>query len=342
MFQSLSLWSNRACVVLLGLGLALLLRWETLLGQVFLTLLVGCASVTRSSMYLGQNGLPALTLAAAAALSWQGGAPLLLGGVFAGLAWACKPWCAALLGLCFLLRGVRAGILTGAVLAAIMIVLPELVLPGVLMRDYHAMNDSLTRVFVWGQNNHSILSIIERATSPDWSRHLHDWHPMVPPALHRAAAFGVSVLVLAAAGTVWWRRRPGSDWTIVAWLAFMIVPLGITWDHYFIFALPLAVLAVFSPLSPRALRTLGFALLLLLVAFFPRYDVSKAQLDAYLEHPMGFPWFRAVPMLLLSATLLGALRLGRRRDALDAAADSGEMQQARFTEASAQTPRVLR
>lgn len=336
-FQSLWLWINRTCVVLASLALALLLGWETLIGQVFLTLLVGCASVTQSSIYLGQNGLPALTLAVAAALSWQSGAPLLLGGVLAGLAWVCKPWCATLLGLCFLLRGIRAGVLTSAGLAAIMLVLPELGLPGVLMRDYHAMNASLTKVFVWGQNNHSILSIIERATSPDWSKHLHDWHPMTPSALHRGAAFGVSVFILATGGIVWWRRRPGSDWTIVAWLAFMIVPLGITWDHYFIFALPLAVLATFSPRSPRGLRALGFALTLLLAASFPLYDVSKAQVDFYRQHPAGAPWLRTIPMLLLSVSLLAALRFGRRREAPSTATGARELPRAQLT--SAEAPR---
>jgi hypothetical protein len=160
---------------------------------------------------------------------------------------------------------------------------------------------AVPKIFIWAENNHSILSIIERATSADWSKHLHDWHPTMPALAHRAAALAVSGLIVTAGAIVWWRKRPSSDWTIAAWLAIMILPLGVTWDHYFIFALPLALLAAFSPQAPRGLRALGLALLSLVMAILPVYDISNAQAVEYLAHPAGAPWLRALPMLLLSA-----------------------------------------
>jgi hypothetical protein len=308
-FQALSVWLNKASIVFVGLGLGLLLRWRTLAGQLLATLLVAQASPTLSGIDLGQNVLPALAFSLAAALAWRGRAPLWLGGLFAALAWTCKPWCAMLVPLCFLLRGPRAGVLTSVGLAGAMIALPELVMPRALMRDYAALNVALTRVSVAGWNNLSVLSIFERSAQPDWSQHLMEWIPRQPSLALRCAALGVSAAVLALGAFLWWRTRPGPTCTAAAWLAFMLMPLGICWTHYFLFALPLACLTGLSDKSPLGLRAAGLALLTLVFAMATVYDVPRAELSSYFLQPLGFPWFRALPMALLAGLLAAALWL---------------------------------
>lgn len=307
-FRRLSLWINGASLVLVGLGMAVLLRWRGFAGQLLATLVVGLASPTLSGIDLGQNVLPALAFSLGAALAWRDGAPLWLGGTAAALAWACKPWCALLAPLCFLLRGARAGLLTSAALAALMIVLPELAMPRVLMRDYAALNHALTRTSVPGWNNVSVLSILERASDPGWSLHLLEWIPRQPSATLRYAALGASALLFALA--LWIRRRQHADrtWTAAAWLALMLTPLGICWTHYFIFALPLACLVASSPHAPRALRGAALALLALVMALATLLDVLGDELASYALRPLGFPWLYAAPMMLLAGVVLGGLR----------------------------------
>jgi Glycosyltransferase family 87 len=306
-FQQLSVWINGASVVLVGLGMALLLGWRGFSGQLLATLVVALASPTPSGIDLGQNVLPALACSLGAALAWRERAPLWLGVLAAALAWTCKPWCALLLPLCFLLRGARAGLLSGAALAGLMVVLPELVMPRVLMRDYAALNLSLMRSSVPGWNNLSLLSTFERATQPDWSLHLLEWIPREPSATLRAAAFGVSAAVFGSALWIRWRRRPAATWTAAAWLALMLMPLGICWTHYFLFALPLACLAASSGHSSPALRGAALALLAMVLAMATLFDVLRDELAGYALRPLGFPWLYSVPMLLLAGVALGAL-----------------------------------
>jgi hypothetical protein len=306
-FQRGSVWFNKACIVFAALATALLLRWHTLPRQLFLTLVLGVASSTIYGIELGQNVLPALAFSLAAIVTWRSRAPLLLAGAFAALAWTCKPWCAAIVLLCFLFRGVRAGVLTTAILGGIMVLLPGMVMPDVLMRDYQAMNLALTKVSVSGWNNLSVLSIFERFAYSDWSQHLHEWLPRRADPTLRAGALGVSVAVFLLAALIWWRRRPAPDWTGAAWLAFMLMPLGICWTHYFIFAFPLAFITALSERSPPALRVLGLGLLALLLAIQVTYDVPPAEYYSYLVKPAGYPWLRTLPMLLIGSLVLSAL-----------------------------------
>jgi hypothetical protein len=306
-FQRLSVWINGASLVLAGLGLAVLLGWPGFTGQLLTTLVIALASPTLSGIDLGQNVLPALACSLGAVLAWRDGAPLWLGVLAAALAWTCKPWCALLLPLCFLLRGARAGMLSSAALVASMIVLPQLLMPRVLMQDFIALNQALTRSSVPGWNNLSVLSILERATQPDWSLHLLEWIPRMPSPPLRVAAFGVTGLVWALALWIWWRRRPAPTWTAAAGLALMLMPLGICWTHYFLFVLPLACLAGSSCHSPPALRTAALALLALVMSMATLFDVLRDELAEYAVSPLGFPWLQALPMLLLTGVLLGAL-----------------------------------
>jgi hypothetical protein len=313
-FQRLSLWINGASLVLVGLALAALLRWPGLAGQLLATLVVALASPTPSGIDLGQNVLPALACSLAAVLAWRDGAPLWLGLLAAALAWMCKPWCALLLPLCFLLRGARAGAISAAALGGLMIALPELLMPRVLMRDYAALNQALLRTSVPGWNNLSVLSILERATQPDWSLHLLEWIPRRPSPALATAALGVSAALLVLALWICWRRRPAASWVAAGWLALMLVPLGICWTHYFLFALPLACLAGSARVSPPALRAAALALLALVMTMATLFDVDGVDLASYAAQPLGFPWLYALPMLLLASVALGALWLAPRAD----------------------------
>lgn len=322
-FQRGSLVLNKVCIVLIGLDVALLLRWRTLPLQLLSTLLIGVASTTGAGMELGQNVLLALAFSLAAALAWQSRAGLLLGGAFAALAWMCKPWCAILVVLCFALRGLRAGVLTSVALAALMLLLPELVLSDVLMRDYRAMNLALTNVSISGWSNLSVLSIVERASNPHWAQQLQNWFPRPPLPAHRFTALAAAAAVFALGALAWWRKRPAPEWTSAAWLAFMLIPLGICWNHYLVFAFPLACLAALSERAPVALRAGGLALLGIVLAAQIAIDVPHAQAFSTIIAEAPGLWLRAVPMALIAGVSLSALWCGgaavpvRQRSLLD-------------------------
>jgi hypothetical protein len=306
-FQRLWVWLSKGCIVGVGLCLSLLLGWRTLGAQLLATLLVAHASPTLSGIDVGQNVLPALLFSLAAALAWRSRAPLWLGGLFAAAAWCCKPWCALLPLLCFALRGLRAGAATALGLALLMLALPPLLLPAALMRDYAALNLALTRVTIDGWNNLSLLSLLERSARPDWSLHLLEWIPSDASSALRASALGLAAALGASGVLVWWRRRPDPASTTVAWLAFMLLPLGVCWTHYFLFVLPLALAVGFAPSAPPALRAAALVLLVLVTGMAVWYDVPRAQLLAYRAAPPRYPWFQALPLALSAAVALACL-----------------------------------
>jgi len=311
-FQAKWIVFNRLCVVAVGFLSALLLgltRWRE---QLLLTFVVAIASTTSDSVHVGQNGLAALSFALAATAAWRSRTPLWVGGALAACAWACKPWCASLVLLCFMLRGMRAGLWTALVLACVMIVLPELTLSPVLMRDYREVTLVMTGISVRAFNNVSLLSIFERLSTPDWTQHLSDWTPRVAATGLRALASSLTIACFVAGVCVWWRRRASARYVIASYLAFMLVPLGICWTHYFVFALPLACLCTFDVGSPRLLRGLGIALLALLSGLLEFLQLSTDPLWNALFQPSVYPSQHAAPMLLLVTTCLAALLLGPR------------------------------
>ncbi|HKO94302.1 MAG TPA: glycosyltransferase 87 family protein [Polyangiaceae bacterium] len=314
-FQAGWVVMSKICIVLAGLGMAILFGLNTLMGQAFLTMMLGLSSPAVYGIELGQNVLPALVFALAAIMSWRSSAPLWLGGLCAALAWACKPWCAALIVLCLLLRGLRATLITGAALALVMAVLPSLVLPDVLMRHYREMTMTIARVSVFGFNNISILSILERFVYPDWSPRLFEWIPRYAQLRLRLWALGSAGLVMAAGAALWWLRRPASRYTIAAYLAFMLLPLGICWTHYFAFAIPLGLLCTFDAKSPLLLRALGTALLTIHMGIMIRIEVP---LDYYLPGPVRYPWQQAAPMALTIVLILAALAFAPREETEEA------------------------
>jgi hypothetical protein len=310
-FQAGWVVMSKACIVLAGLGMAILFGLNTLMGQALLTMMLALSSPAVYGIELGQNVLPALVFALAAIVAWRSSAPLWLGAACTALAWACKPWCAALIVLCLLLRGVRATAITSIALALVIAVLPSLVLPDVLMRDYRAMTLAIAGVSVFGFNNISILSIFERFTYPDWSPHLFNWMPHEAELRLRLWALGVAGLVMAAGAALWWLRRPASRFTVAAFLAFMLLPLGICWTHYFAFAIPLGLVCMFDAKSPLSLRALGTALLTIHMGIMSRVAVPAD----YLSAPARYPWQQTAPMALTIAVILAALALAPREEA---------------------------
>lgn len=303
---------SKCCVVAAGLGISLLLGFQTFASQALVTLVLGISGATLDGIELGQNVLPALVFSLGAVAAWGSRTPLWLGGLCALLAWVCKPWCATLLLLCFLLRGTRAGLVTSLAIALLMMGLPTLVLPAQLMHDYRDMTLAVTRISVDGYNNLSLLSVLERFANPDWSKHLGEWIPRAPQLQHRLAALGSAGLVLVLGAGLWWRRRPSQRYTIAAYLAFMLLPLGICWTHYFVFALPLALVCAFAEDSPLALRAIGIALLGMLLGLMVQVLVSAQLQQHYLVQPQRYPWRYTAPVALVIVTLLGALALAPR------------------------------
>lgn len=312
-FQRGTVVFNKVCIVLGGLAISALLGASTLPVQALATLLLGVGSATIYGLEFGQNVLPALVLSLGAALAWASREKLWLGGLLAALAWTCKPWCSLLLLLCFALRGVRAGVITSVALAFVMGLLPSLVMPAELMRDYQALNLQMTNVSVSGFNNFSILVTIERLTHANWAAHMLEWLPRQPLLWHRLAALGVAGGVLVLSALIWWRREPRVDYTIAALLAFLLLPLGICWTHYFIFALPLGLLGAFGSDSRVALRVLGFALLVELVAITEWAGIPNDRFASFFADPPRYPWREALPIVLVIAGILGSLLLAPAR-----------------------------
>jgi len=192
-----------------------------------------------------------------------------------------------------------------------------------LIHNYVAVNLELAGLSVSGWNNLSLLSIIERSTNPDWSRHLLDWFPARPSLNLRIAAMTTAATVLAAAGWLWHRRRPEPSWTAAAWLALMPIPLGVCWTHYFLFALPLGFLAITSSTCPAPLRIAAGWLVSLVFVMMPLYAATPQDVARYAVEPLGFPWLHALPMALMAGVALASLRFAARVDGSEASVPGG-------------------
>lgn len=311
-FQQAWIKLNELCVAAAGIGIALLLGYRSFAGQALIALALALAAPTIDSIQHGQNVLPALVCALAAAACWSSRAPLWAGALFMMLAWACKPWCAILLGLCFALRGVRAGLITSVAVGFVMGFLPKLIMPADLMRDYQDLTMAMTSASVWGHNNISLLSVLERMQYHDWARHLSEWIPRVADLKLRLTALGIAGAVFACGALLWWWRKPAARFTTVAFLGFAIMPLGICWTHYFVFALPLACLCSFDSRSPYILRAVGLGFLYVLLNLLNIVFVTPELQAVYVVAPPAFPTDQALPMIALAVTCLSCMALAPR------------------------------
>jgi hypothetical protein len=303
-FQIASQWLNIIFLFIIGYTLNRLLGGRTLLGQLLLTLLLANAPPTSYGMSLGQNILLTLGFALLAVSAWLKGLPFWVGCLWVMMAWICKPWAMLLLPLCLLLRGARTFILTSLISGMIMVVLPEIVLPQSLLQNYHAMQETLTGVSTQGWNNLSLLSLLERSCDHHWVRYLYDWEATFPRLFLRLYSLAVAAAVACASGLAVWRRCPDGRYTAAAFLAFILLPLGICWTHYLIFALPLAFILMLGTGSTWHLRIAGFFLTSMLMVpqnfyleVLPQKCHTPVQRALMLE-------IRALPMFLIIFAIL--------------------------------------
>jgi hypothetical protein len=95
---------------------------------------------------------------------------------------------------------------------------------------------------------------------------------------------------------------------LAAGLGLMLLPLGVCWTHYFVFAIPVACVATLDRELPAACRAIGLALLVLLLApWHPlvyRTPVSAA--DVARAPHVYLVWF-ACPLLLTQAAVFAAV-----------------------------------
>jgi hypothetical protein len=312
---------------LLVLWIALQTSWLVglcgLRGQLLATLLVGLATPVTLALYLGQNTLAALAFSLAAARAWSGGAPVWVGSLLAAGAVLCKPWCLLLLGLCALLRGLKPAALSAAAYALVLGVLPHALYPQRIMRDYLALTAELGRLSLVAPNNHAILATLDRFAWSDWVPELLAGGVRHPALGLRLAAMAIALAIGALALVPLVRARRQQSWVIACGLALMVVPLGVSWNHYFAFALPLALLMALGSHRAVATRLLGFLLLALLVALddlinpfiaLTRRGGLSSELLALLS---------GLPIVVLSTVAVAAAWLAPREQ-LESAAGAGQ------------------
>jgi len=260
-------------------------------------------------MGLGQNALPAaaLLLLAFRLLRFPGRAPLAAGVALLLLATAFKFWCVLAIPLLLLLRQPRAFAAAALAWAAVFLVAPRVLAPG-LSKSYAAVVARLSEVSLVTYNNVSLRSLLHRLWWDGWGDAVDHWPLLEPPASVRV----LETALLAAAGAVFcalvlWRKPPRHR-VLAAGLGLMLLPLGVCWTHYFVFAIPVALVVALDRELPVACRALGFALLgLLLVPWHPlvyRTPVSPA--DVAVAPGWYLVWL-ALPILLTQAAVFSAL-----------------------------------
>jgi hypothetical protein len=301
-FQKLITWLNKAAIIAVGFELAALVGLQSVAFQLLMTILVEQAGATIWALHLGQNTVVALGFSLASLRMLRTGRNLWVATLLIMLACCCKTWCMPLLCFVFWERGVRAGLLASGVFASVMLVLPQLVLPTVLMQTYYAMTAELSRMSIVAWNNLAILSQLERFAGSPLS---HDYIPRHPSLALRMAALIIAGLVGLAAAALVWRRRPSREWVAAALLAYLVLPPGVSWDHYFLFTLPLAALAAFGGHQSVGLRIAGFAVIAEQLAL--HFVTSPNPLPSIADNPALRRWLLLAPMTSAIALVLLAL-----------------------------------
>lgn len=296
---------NRFCVVWVAFEVAAMLSISGLAGQLLITLLLAACSPVVSALEFGQNTVIALALSIAALRLWadpqQRILTLLLGSLLAASAWACKPWCVLLLPFCFALRRFKPAAAASACIAATMMLLPYLLYPRVLMEHYTAFMAEASRGVVPGFLNLSLLMSAERLHNPDWLAYYHVWGSGPATPAVRLATLGITALVFLVSALAVLFRRPHASWIIAAALGLMLLPLGIVWTHYFVFAMPVAILGAAAAHDSRLLRVVSLGLLA---------QVMLLEYWLIHEYQRTTPWPMAVPILSVAVVSMLALWLG--------------------------------
>jgi MFS family permease len=156
---------------------------------------------------------------------------------------------------------------------------------------------------------------LERTKYTDWARHLSEWIPRVAELKLRLTALGIAGAVFALGALLWLWRKPSPRYTTAAFLAFAIMPLGICWTHYFVFAIPLAALCTLDARSPYLLRAVGVLLLLVLLDLTNIVWVTPEMQAVFAVAPPSFPLLQALPMIMVGIVCVAAMALAPREPA---------------------------
>jgi hypothetical protein len=254
---------NRLSIVWVALELSLMVSWTGLASQLLITLMLAACSPVVSAVQFGQNTVIALALSMTALRLWsrrEGTASLVGAAALAGLAWTCKPWCMLLPPICFAFRAPRTSAAVVAALSAAMMALPYAIYPDSMMTRDVAFAARLARTTVPGVLNLSLLISMERLNDPTLLSRLFDFGKIEPHAPLHYLSIGIAVLCAGAASIGAVRRRPPVAWVVAVSLSLMLLPLGVLWTHYFVFALPLMFLGLAADHGSRLLRGLSVGL----------------------------------------------------------------------------------
>lgn len=236
--------------------------------------IAGCSMPAMSAAALGQNTVLVLSVTLLGygcfqskerGMSWLGVGCWVLAATM-------KPWCILLLLLLPLLKGwrVAVGALTGYGVTNLL--LPALFLPE-LHQGYRGVTARLVEITVPAYNNISVRAHLLRLRWPDWVDSVRSWQPLQMKS--SALWLELALVTALAAAMAWgvWRLRPERTRIFVIGCAAVLVPIGVTWTHYLLFAFPLYSYLAFQPST----RWLGRLLLASLVLWAP--------------HPlMTWPW----------------------------------------------------
>lgn len=300
---------NSVCAFLLGWESTRLAGVRSIPARTGIALLVAHSFPSSYAAMFGQNSIIAaccilysFRFLTASRLGW--GIALLL------IACLCKPWCVLFLGVLVVQRMWKALCVSTVAYFAVSAAIPLLFFPAALTEGYHRVSTALPKLSVLAFNNVSLRALIARLQMDDWTPHAWSWqkHGIVDwPAI---AAEAVVVVPLALWLCVRLFQRPVRPETVYpAAMALVLLPLGVCWSHYLVFALPLVVVSTLSGVIPKPVRLLGWVcatwLMLLLSAAAPSLHTMRP--------PEVWALIYSAPLLLTALLALLTL-LGRTDD----------------------------
>ncbi|HEY6879416.1 MAG TPA: glycosyltransferase 87 family protein [Polyangiales bacterium] len=297
---------NTGCIVWIASEVALLLGIASVGAQLLITLLLAFSDPVLSTFDLGQSSMLALALSLAALRLWgkdTSARSLALGALLAIAAAALKPWCLTLIAGSFALRPLRqAAAASGGVLFALL-ALPHALYPRTLLSTYAEQSRLLAETTVDAWLNVSLVATLRRCANEHWQDRIHNLDGMYPDLWMLAVAFFVIGSVALSFIAAVRLHKPRQEYVVSALLAVMPFAIMVVWDHYLVFALPLALIACLGGGHGLVLRVAGGALLceLLIVRDWLRPVRRPASLLA-----------EALPLLMIVCVAMLALWLGRR------------------------------
>jgi hypothetical protein len=286
---------NALSVSYLALELGRPLGWTRPWLRALPMLLLGLSFPVLYAVELGQNVPITLALAWAGARALGPGEKPWLGISLWVLASLFKPWFVLAFVLLLLAKRWKDFAAGAGAWALLAVLLPKVLTPE-LAAGYSQVNQALLTTTVVPQNNISLRSHVLRLSDPDWIGMVSNWQPVqISPQsmqleLYALLAVGLGILV-------WGLIRPRAWLDLVrVGLVAMLLPLGIVWTHYLIFAFPLIAALVAD--GRRPLRWLGIALSTYMLAMWPHA----------IQDPVHAHRWKDIEAFALADPSLGALR----------------------------------